>query len=327
MDCRTVPSPITTGTGPCTINAGPGSISLNGAAGAFQGNEIIAGKFYEAVYRPNTGTAVIVGQSGGGQQINPATSSQHAVQFGQLTGVLGTVRNLRASCLANATTITFTADQVVVGSAVNGLQYLLPRYNKTLNLATTGAGGLDTGTATANSWVAVYAIYNLTTATAALLGMLETTSAATSVYSGAYMPGGYTASALLAVLRVGATAGEFNACLVNGRRISAPLLLTFQTSTTTSTPTSVSLSGAVPKAAVRVRGQIVAASTANSLVGMQITSDSVSAIGAKNVSTSNTESVTGNYDIDFLTAQVRYYTATNSAGTPTFSLYVSSYEI
>lgn len=72
-----------TNTGPCNINGGGGNIALNGAAGAFQGGEIVAGKFYEAVCRANTGTAVIVGQSGGAQQINPATASQHAVQLGQ----------------------------------------------------------------------------------------------------------------------------------------------------------------------------------------------------------------------------------------------------
>lgn len=32
-----------------------------------------------------------------------------------------------------------------------------------------------------------------------------------------------------------------------------------------------------------------------------------------------------NYEVDVLTAQTIYYTATNSTGTPTFGIYASSY--
>jgi hypothetical protein len=284
-----------------------------------------------------TGVALAAGQqkiTGDGtnivqpaESVAVATQSQHVVQMGQLTGAIGSRTNLKASCAANATTITFTADQLVLGSALNGLQYLLPSFNKTLNLATTGAGGMDTGTATAGGYLAVYAIYNPTTATAALLGTMETSAAATTVYSGANMPSGYTASALLAVLPVSSTVGQLKGCQVLNRMITVPNLLTLQTSSVVSTPTSFSLSGAVPKAAIKVSGQIVATSTSASNVGMNVSSDSAGVLGYQNVSQSGGTSGTGNYSAPIFTPQTLYYTTTNSAGTPTCSFYVSYYEI
>jgi hypothetical protein len=271
--------------------------------------------------------AVLLECAGGAQQVAPATQSQHAVQLGQLTGTIGSRTNLKASCLANATTITFTADQIIVGSALNGLQYALPSFNKTLNLATTGAGGMDTGTATAGAWLAVYAIYNPTTQTSALLGTLEGASAASTVYAGGSMPAGYSASALLAVIPVSSTAGQLKGCLVNGRRVNVPKLLTFNTSSTTSTSTAIALAGAIPKAAVRVSGVISVGSTVSSQIGMAVDSDSALAIGDQNVSVSNSVAATGPFALDIFTTQTIYYVNQNSTGTPTFSLLVSSYEI
>jgi hypothetical protein len=98
--------------GACTINAGPGSIAVNGGAGALQGGEIVSGKFYEAVYRANTGTAVIVGQSGGAQQINPATASQHALQQQQK----GYVRSTTTGSLIIPAGVT----QILLSAAAGG---------------------------------------------------------------------------------------------------------------------------------------------------------------------------------------------------------------
>ncbi|MGA7781169.1 MAG: hypothetical protein WCA85_26150, partial [Paraburkholderia sp.] len=46
--------------------------------------EIVAGGYYTATYQSNTGTAVLVGQGSGAEQVNPATQSKHAVQLGQV---------------------------------------------------------------------------------------------------------------------------------------------------------------------------------------------------------------------------------------------------
>jgi len=306
--------------------------------------------------------------------------------------IVGTARNLKASCLANATTIAFSADQVSVETALNGTPFVLPSFNKTLNLATTGAGGMDTGTATAGGWLAVYAIFNpqaavfngsisgttltassvssgalavgqvvqgaapgtaitalgtgtggagtytvsvsqtlasasLTASAAALLGTMEAASAAPTIYGGVNMPSGYTASALLAVIPVSSTTGQLKGCLVNGRRISVPQLLTLQTSTTQSTFTSFSLTGAIPKAAVRVSGETQLVSTATSQIGMALACDGAQNLGYQNVSGSGGTAYTGDWAIDIMTIQTLYYTFSNTAGTPTMSLYISAYEI
>jgi hypothetical protein len=241
--------------------------------------------------------------------------------------VIGSRVNLKGSCVAGATSITITADQIVVGTALNGQTYVLPSFNKTLNLATTGAGGMDTGTATANGWLAVYAIYNPTTQTQSILGTVETTLAASTVYGGANMPAGYTASALLAVLPISSTVGQLKAVLVNGRRISVPQLLTLQTSTTQATATSFSLTGAIPKAAVRVSGAVQLVSTAASLIGMALSCDGSQNLGYQNISASGSVSLTSNWAIDILTTQTLFYFFTNNTGTPTLSLFVSGYEI
>jgi hypothetical protein len=101
--------------------------------------------------------------TGAPTQVAAATQSQHAVQLGQISGVIGQVRNLAMSITAASTTTTLTADEIIVETALGALRYCLANFNKTINLATTGAGGMDTGSAPANGFVTVYTGYNPTT--------------------------------------------------------------------------------------------------------------------------------------------------------------------
>lgn len=73
-----------TNTGPCTVNAGGGSVNLVGAAGALQGNEIVASKQYTALYSSSLNEFVLNSQTGGAHQVNPATQPEHAVQLQQV---------------------------------------------------------------------------------------------------------------------------------------------------------------------------------------------------------------------------------------------------
>ena len=114
-------------------------------------------------------------------------------------GVIGSARNVKMSVAAASASATITADQIFVGTSLSGQVYRLASLSKSINLATTGAGGMDTGTAPASGYVAIYAIYNPTTATSALLATNATSSIVGEVYGGANMPAGYTASALVAV--------------------------------------------------------------------------------------------------------------------------------
>jgi hypothetical protein len=84
--------------GATTINVnGVGAVALQGAAGALQGGEIVAGKTYEANYNSTSNTFVIVGQGGGAEQVSPATQSQHALQAGQALGLFLGVQTFTSS--------------------------------------------------------------------------------------------------------------------------------------------------------------------------------------------------------------------------------------
>ncbi|MFL9859467.1 hypothetical protein PQR72_27670 [Paraburkholderia madseniana] len=296
-----------------------GELALNGTAVLMRAT--IAGV--------NSGNpiAVLMECFGGAQQIAPATQPLHAVQMGQLTGVVGNIQRGKCTVVAGATTATYTADAVIVGTS-GGLQYALSNVNLTLNLATTGAGGLDFGSATVNAYVGVYLIYNPTTGTKALYGTLEPGgSALTTLYTGSTgLPSGYTASALVGVLQVSGVVGQFAAQTINNRRTSVRQLLTLQTSTPVGTLTSFNLSGAIPKCATRVGGQTQLVSTATSQIGMSLSMDSVANVGNQNVSGSGGSSYTGDWVTDVATPQTLFYGFTNTAGTPTMNLYVTSFE-
>lgn len=118
-------------------------------------------------------------------------------------GSNGTARNMRAVLTSNGTSVTFAADDVIVSTALNGLSQRLPSFSKTLNISTTGAGGMDTGSAPATGFVAVYAIAKAD-ATQSILGVNAATSSG-SIYSGANMPAGYTYSALIGIWPTNAT--------------------------------------------------------------------------------------------------------------------------
>ncbi|OWF80062.1 phage tail protein [Yersinia rohdei] len=125
---------------------------------------------------------------------------QQYLQMAQLTGVIGTSRNAKMSVTIAAAAATFTADEVIVQTALGGRQYKLTNVNKLISLANTGAGGMDAGTVPANGFVALYVIYNPTTQVSALLAVNTTSILAPEICAGA-MPPDYTASALVSVWR------------------------------------------------------------------------------------------------------------------------------
>lgn len=116
-----------------------------------------------------------------GANIFPALNAQMAVEAASATG-------------------TFTADLVTVATALNGQSYVLPSYSQAINLGITGPGGMDSGSAPINSFICLYAIYAPGSGTPSILACDIATSAGT-IYSGANLPAGYTASALIGVVR------------------------------------------------------------------------------------------------------------------------------
>jgi hypothetical protein len=88
---------------------------------------------------------------------------------------LGTFRNLKGTWASN-TTATWTADQICVQTSGAAASLLLTNVSTTLNSATSGANGLDTGSIANNTWYYVYIIYNPTTTTTAVLMSASATS-------------------------------------------------------------------------------------------------------------------------------------------------------
>ncbi|ARL91031.1 hypothetical protein [Burkholderia pseudomallei] len=243
--------------------------------------------------------------------------------------VVGSARNLVMGVGTASATATLTADEIIVETALGGQTYRLANFNKTINLATTGAGGMDTGSAPTSGYVALYAIYNPTTATAALLAKNATSAVQPNVYGGANMPAGYTASALVSVWPTNGT-GQLVVGYQADRRIQIISTAILSTSTTQASVTALSISSVVPPNARTISGTMSVSSTsstpntslsffANSAqVGLQGINNSVGAAGG---SSSNF------IRLPLVVAQTTYYTATSSAGAPTFNATITGYEI
>ncbi|MFM0488030.1 cupredoxin domain-containing protein [Paraburkholderia graminis] len=258
--------------------------------------------------------------------VAPATQTQHAPQMGQVAGIVGSARNLVMNVTAAAATATLTADEIIVETALGGVRYCLPNFSKTINLATTGAGGMDAGSAPVSGYVALYAIYNPTTGASALLATNTTSAVAPSICNGA-VPTGYTASALVSVWQTNASR-QFAIGYQVDRTIYIANTTVLASSTAQSTPTSLSIASVIPANARSVSGSLQTVSTASAnlaliiygntaLVGQQGISSSEGAVSPMSI---------GFRDLPITTSQAMYYTASCNAGTPTFSIAVSSYQ-
>ncbi|MCA8480254.1 hypothetical protein LGN35_20125 [Burkholderia multivorans] len=170
----------------------------------------------------------------------------------QSTAVVGQVRNLSMFVTTAASTATLNADEIVVGTALGGKKYLLKQFSKTINLAAAGAGGMDTGTAPASGYVALYAIYNPVTGASALLATDATPARVPEVYGGANMPSGFTASALVSVWPTDSS-GRLIVGYQRDRKIAFADILVLATTAVVNSPASLSIASAVPKNATRVR--------------------------------------------------------------------------
>ena len=265
-----------------------------------------------------------------GATANKAAYSQVLTAMkGMFSPVVGSARNLVMSVASASASATLTADEIIVESALGGQTYRLASFSKTINLATTGAGGMDTGTAPVSGYVALYAIWNPTTQTAALLAKAEGASAAPSIYGGANMPSGYTASALVSVWPTNGS-GQFVAGYQQDRAIDIVGATTLTTSTTQASPTALSISAYVPKSAKYLNGTLSASSTSNPQNTSVIVYSSGAGVGTQGVN--NSVNASGGVSSPFrklgmATSQTLYYSATSTAGTPTFTISVTGYEI
>lgn len=248
------------------------------------------------------------------------------VTLPQRAGVVGLSRNAKMTIPSASASATFTADEVIVESALGGSRYCVSGINQTINLATTGVGGMDTGSAPNSGYAAVYEILNPTSGQKGLLAANATSARAPEVYGGTNMPSGYTASALVAVLPTDPT-GKFVPLNLTDRIVEPQNKQVLSTTTTASSPASLSVSGAVPINARRVSLNYLIASSATSSLSAQIgASSTVSGgmIGSRSFGVT-APSVSGSMEFSLITAQTIYYTWSSTAGTPGLTLNVTGY--
>lgn len=238
--------------------------------------------------------------------------------------VVGSVRNGRMSIASASATATYTADEIVVETALGGSAFKLAGFNKAINLATVGAGGMDVGSAPASGWVAIYAIYNPTSGVSALLAKNATSAVQTETYTGANMPSGYTASALVTVLRTNSSS-QFAICLVQDRTVCIPGVTALSSNVQQPSFVSLLLSSAVPPNAKVASGYMRAGSSSvASSIGQ--TSSNSTGLGAMLIEASY-GNATGKFDVGLMQAQTMYYTATTSSGTLIATIVVTSYSV
>lgn len=234
----------------------------------------------------------------------------------------GSSLNLSMSVTTASATATITADEVIVSSAIGGANFRLSNLSKTINLATTGAGGMDTGTAPVSGSVAIYLIYDPITGVSALLGVDSTTTVPPEVYGGSNMPSGYSASALVSVWMTDGSS-QFITGEQRDRRIARGRITAVSTTTANATFTSASIASNVPKAAKTVRGDIqnTNSSTTNTCT-CAIASNN---LGIDAIYFTSLFNAQGGFDVILSSAQVIYYLDTTTSGTNNLTIYVSGY--
>jgi hypothetical protein len=239
---------------------------------------------------------------------------------------VGAARNLSMNVTTASATATMTAEEIVVGSALGGLKYTLASFNKTINLATTGAGGMDTGTAPVSGWIAIYAIYNPTTGTSALLATNATSVSAPEVYGGANRPAGYTASALVSVWNTNGS-GQFVVAVQLGRCIDYPPRTEITISTATSGFTQSGTIADIPLNARFVNGSVTFSASTTGNPSLSVAADA-SGSGTKQ---HLFQGAAGNYGNSFsslkLTVARAIFFALNLGGaTGTATYFLTGYE-
>lgn len=257
--------------------------------------------------------------------------SQNASVAAALAGMttIGVMLNGAMTLTAASATATWSADEITVGTLLGGQKFTLGAFSQTINLATTGAGGMDTGTAPVGGFVALYAIYNPSTNTRALLATNATAAKQPQVYGGANMPTGYTASALVSIWPTNAS-GLLATAYQVGRKVSVGNINVV--SQTNPGPASlVSITPALPFNAVSIDGGLSITANATGAYAIFVYAINAS-VGGAATGTSANGSLGGSSstfsNLRTPTPRQMYYTLTSSTGgnITAATFYVTAYE-
>jgi hypothetical protein len=240
---------------------------------------------------------------------------------------IGVARNVSMSIASASASATLTADEITVGVALGGKKFLLSNFSQTINLATTGAGGMDTGSAPASSFVGIYAAFNPTTGARTLFAQSANGVKLPEVYGGSNIPAGYTASALVSVVPTNASS-QFAPVFQADRSVSFAASNVLTSSAVVNASPTIVNALIVPMNAKVVGGFIQAGSTAASAVGIAVYPTSVSIGGkimAANVGAGQSQAVPFER-LPISTPQRLFYTSSNGTGTPAFTISLDSYD-
>jgi hypothetical protein len=125
---------------------------------------------------------------------------QNALASASVGSVQGSFSNLKSSATGTNALIALSADEIVVEDAANAYK-TLRGVALTINSATVGSNGLDTGVLAANTWYSRWIIYNPSTLVTA--GLLSLSGTAPT------LPSGFTGKAITGWVKTDPTANKF----------------------------------------------------------------------------------------------------------------------
>lgn len=312
--------------------AGTLSSNINLTVPAWQKSWVIenncTGAFSVTVKTPSgAGVAIPAGNKASvyGDGTNIIIDNQVLNVSRQVTGITGSANNLRMSIASASATASLTADEVIVATAVGGQQFRVSGVSASINIGTTGAGGMDVGSAPAPGFVAIYLIYNPTTQATALLAVNATSTSAPNVYAGSNMPAGYSASALLSVWRC------YSGTLAVGEQIGKDIytadLILVALSGNVSSLSSIDMSAYIPVNAKKWNGYGLinsTSSTANCNFTISAKTSLVSVVAFGTGNSGNLSSFTG---MPIAETQRAYYTMSTSGPFGNGSVHTTGYTI
>lgn len=266
------------------------------------------------------GTSVVaatgVGSAGQVLTSNGAGSDPSFQSNQSNSSIVGSVHNLKIVRASGASLIV-AADEIDVEIALGSTVYKGSSLSQTFNATTIGANGMDVGSLPISGFVSIYEIYNSGTATFATLG---TTASQTSVYSGANMPTGYIASALIGIWPTNASAQLVVGTQYDREFFYQSDVQVFSGATAPTTFLSQSIAIAVPAGAKTVSGRLgFSSSISAGEVAFGVAADS-GGTGVQTGAVTNITSPLGSNYGDFTfrrlpitSAQTVYWAASNPA--------------
>lgn len=250
--------------------------------------------------------------------------------FAPFAPVIGSSRNLIAQTTGNATA-TIAADEIMLKDS-NSQPFLATSVSVAVDMATSGANGLDTGAEASSTWYYLWVIYNSASGTVA--GLVSTSSTAPT------MPAGYDYKALVGAVRNDGSS-NFATMYQQDREVwlnvttiftgKSPAAANTYESYQVGSGADVDLRTVIPPTAKRLRGNMGGTSTGSG-TSIAIAGDA-SGLGETTVAgpqasgSFNGFTLAGSFNIPLKTAQTFYWKANNNGSPDRCRLNVCGYAI